>query len=221
MCGGAPQAQKDVANQQSSFFKTAQDQAGQVFGNSSKVFNDLMTSYAPIVAAGPGQQGFSAPELAARNASAIETTGRAYKNAAAATGNALSAVGGGNLAVAGGSEIGREMGVANAGAAQTSSELNNIQQENYATGRKNYFEAAQGLAGAPSTFNAATGMMGAANTAGEAASKSQNEVASESSSPWKLLSGALGGLAGNALGGIGKGIGGKLGGMINPQDSNA
>ncbi len=199
---GATSGQKDVANQQTSFFKTAQQQAGQVFGDSSTVFNDLMKSYAPIVAAGPGQEGFSAPELAARNASAIENTGRAYKNAAAAVNESIAATGGGNLAVTGGADIGKQLSVANAGAAETSGELNQIQQENFATGRQNYLNAAQGLAGAPNVFGAANAATGEATGSGQAAEAGQNAVAEANSSPWKLAVGALSGVAGTALGGF-------------------
>jgi hypothetical protein len=175
------------------------DQASQVFGKSSSVFNDLVNSYAPIVAAGPSQEGFSAPELAAKRSAAITDVGQSYKNSSQAVKEANAAVGGGNLAVTGGADIGRNLSVANASAAQTAGELNDINQQNFATGRQNYFAAAQGLAGAPNVFGAANTAVGEATGSGQAADVGQNAVAEANSSPWKLAAGALGALGGQAI----------------------
>ena len=152
---GASQEQKDIGQQQTAFMQQMMGQAQEIFGNSSSVFKDLVNTYAPTVAAGPNQKGFSLPEEAALKSQAITQTGEAYKHASQAVKQANAAVGGGNDALPGGADIGRNIDVANAGAAQTSSELNQIDQANYATGRQNYDFATTGLANAPNVFGVA------------------------------------------------------------------
>src|SRR5690242_15199946 len=94
---GATDGMQNVAGELNSFFKGAIGQAQDVFGASSGVFKSLMNAFAPIVAAGPGQRGFSLAESQALKSSAITNTGIAAKNAKQAAGEELAAVGGGNM----------------------------------------------------------------------------------------------------------------------------
>lgn len=200
LCCGAPQGEKDLANQQSAFFNTLTQQAQSVFGNSSSVFRDLYSSFAPIVAAGPSQEGFSAPELSALQSQAITNTGQQYNNAKQAVGERIAAYGGGNIALPSGAAIGPQLSLAEAAANQTSSQLNNINIANWETGRQNWLNAASGLAGAPGVFNPASGYSGTAVSGGNAASNTWNNVAQSDNSWVNALIGAGAGIAGAAAG---------------------
>jgi hypothetical protein len=212
---GASSEQKAIGAQQSDLFKQMTQQSQQVFGASNKVFNQLVNTFSPTIAAGPNQQGFSPALLSAMNASAIQNVGQAYKNAKAAVGNAQAAYGGGNVALPSGAQIGTDLSLAESAANQTSSTLNQITQENYAVGRDNYNRAVTGLEQAPNVFNAATSAGNAATGAGEAAANTQNQIAQESNSWISAVTGALGTVAGAAtgplVGNFTKNLGGRQG----------
>lgn len=211
LCGATP-GQKQLGNQQSAFYTQMTQQAGQVFGNDSSVFNSLMNAFAPTVAAGPNQQGFSPALLSSLNSQAITQTGNAYKNAKAAVGNAQAASGGGNTPLPSGATIGENTALASNAANQTASELSQITQQNYAVGRENYQNATSGLLNATNAFNSSSSFDNAATNSGNAASNTQNQIAQENSS-WMQ---ALSGVAGAAVGAAGKyftaGLGDNSGG---------
>jgi len=198
-CCGATSQQKGLLTSQTNFYNTLQQQMSTVFGNSSSVFQDLMNTYAPVVAGGPSQHGFSPSELASLNSQAITQTGQAYQHAKEAVGEQTAAFGGGNNYLPSGYQGNLQTQLANSAASQTSNELNQINQADWQTGRQNWMFAAQGLAGAPSVFNPATGFAGAANQAGEAASNTANQIAQENNSWVNALVGAGAGIAGGAL----------------------
>ena len=200
---GASKEQKDIEQKQAGLMDQLTQQSQQIFGGSSQVFKDLTDSFAPIVAAGPNQRGFSLPEESALKSGAITNTGQAYRNASQAVREANAAVGGGNEYLPGGAEIGRNIAVANKSAAETADALNKIDLANYDTGRQNYFQAAKGLAGAPEVFNPATTAGNAATNSGEAAANTANQIAQENNSWVSAVVGGLGGIAGSvATGGM-------------------
>ena len=209
---GASSGQTAVGNTQTSAYTQMTQQAQQVFGNSSTVFNDIVNTFAPTVAAGPDQQGFSAGEVSALKSQAITQTGNAYNNAKYAVGNAQAANGGGNVAdVSGGSNTATDLSVANSAAANTASELNTIDLNNYQQGNANYNTAVAGLENAPNVFNASTSAENAATGAGTAAANTQNQIATQNNSWVQSVTGALGGIAGDTVTGgmanLGKGVG--------------
>jgi hypothetical protein len=202
MCG-ATSGQKDQASATSQAYQTATAQSQQVFGDSSTAFSDLMKAYQPIVAAGPGQQGFSQQELSNLNSSAITQTGIEAKNAKAALGNSeatAAGTGGSGPVGPGGATIGANLGLAENAGNQTASELSDIQQKDYQQGATNYQNAVTGLAGASSVFNPSSGATSAATGAGDSATTATQNVAAAQQSGWQLAAGALGGIAGAALG---------------------
>jgi len=199
---GASSGQKAIGQQQSNFYNQVTTQAGSVFGNSSTVFQDLLNTFAPTVAAGPNQQGFSPTELSNLNSQAITQTGQAYRNAKAAVGDAESAQNGGNASLPGGGNLGVNAQLAESAANQTAGELSNITQQNYAVGRQNYDVAVQGLANAPSVFNTASGFDNAATGAGSAAANTQNQISQQNNSWISAVTGALGQVGGAAAGAL-------------------
>lgn len=226
MCCGATAAQTQIQGQQQTAYQTMTTQAAQVFGASSAVFNDLQSTFAPTVAAGPSQQGFSPAELSNLNSNAITTTGNAYRNAKSAVGEAESAQGGGNISnVSGGAKTATDLGIATSAAGQTAGELNQIGEADYATGRQNYDTAVAGLAGAPGVFNPATGAGSAATASGSAAANTANQIATQSNSWVQAVTGALGGVIGDvATGGLknlGAGVGFFGGKKSQPSNSGS
>ena len=222
---GATQQQKDIGASQQQFYQTLQGQLSAVFGDSSSVFSDLMATYAPIVAAGPNQTGFSAAEDANLRSQAITGTGTAYEHDSQAVGENIAAQGGGNVpGLVSGTNIGTNLSLAESAANQTSGELSQITEANYAQGRQNWLSATQGLAGAPSVFNPATGVASATNTAGENAANTANQIAQQNNS-WINAVAGLGGAIGGAAINAGFSSGGSTpdwlnGGNFQPTDIN-
>jgi hypothetical protein len=208
MCG-ATSAQKAQQSSTSSAYQTAVANAGQVFGASSSVFKDLMSSFAPTVAAGPSQNGFSGQTLSNLNSQAITQTGQELKNEKAAVGNQEAATSPTADLPSGGS-IGTATSLAENAGNQTASELSNIQLADEQQGNANYKTAVAGLAGAPQAFSPATGATEASTAAGNTAGNATNSVASANQSGWQLAAGALGGVAGAALNPAG-----AIGGAVN------
>lgn len=199
MCGASGQ-QKQIEQQQQNFATQVQQQATGVFGQSSSVFNDLMNTFSPIVAAGPGQQGFTPTELSALNSQAITGVGQSYKNEKQAIGDQQAAQGGGRAVLPGGATTGPQLQLAENAGNQTAGELNQITQANYATGRQNWLSAAQGLAATPGVFGTA---FGADNTVGglqSGAANTANQISQANAGPLQAVIGAAGSVAGAAAG---------------------
>jgi hypothetical protein len=173
---GASQGQQQIAQAQQQNYSTLMGEAGQVFGNSSSIFNDLQSSFAPIVAAGPGQSGFTPAELSNLQSSAITNTGVATRNAEQAAGERTAAQGGGTTVLPSGATMGQNANIAEAGAAQTASELSNINLQNAQLGQQNWMNAAGVLAGAPNVYNAATALGNAAVGGGGSAMQGATAV---------------------------------------------
>jgi len=226
-CGAGSQ-QKQIGQAQQSFFNQLTQQATQVFGGASQVFQNLVNTFTPTIKAGPNQEGFSPAELSAMKSQAITNVGQGYKNVKAAVGNAQAAYGGGNVSLPTGVNEATDLGAAINAADTQSSLLNNITQADYAAGRENYNNAVKGLEGATSVFNPAATMAGQATGAGEAAASTANQIAQQNNGWMSAVSGVLGSVAGAASGGLtkaatgwAKGLGGRQGGGPSNVDVNA
>lgn len=182
---------KAINNMTGSVYGTAITQAKQEFGDASEVFNDLVKSTAPIVAAGPDQTGFSAQAESAINANTIDTTASQYKNAATAVKGDIAAQGGGNIALPSGANIATEEALAAAGAQQTASGLRSNLQADYAAGNQNWEFATGALSKAPGVFSDANTATADTAKLGETALNSQKVI--DSAPSWqKIGMGALG-----------------------------
>lgn len=145
-CCGPTSAEKTTSAQQSKI-------AGQMSANYSTTFSQqqdliaaLNKSFSPIVAQGPGQQGMTPAELAARNTAAINATAGANRMAQQSAANFGAGEGGGSSSgLTSGIEKQIEGSIASTQASNLSNTENQIQQENYATGRDNYNRATAGL----------------------------------------------------------------------------
>lgn len=206
---GASGEQKRVFGQQENAFKTLMNQAQTIFGSSSKIFSDLTSSFEPILAAGPGQEGFTAPQMANLKSQAITETGQAYRHAAQAAGERGAAAGGGTALLPSGTTEATRAAIARAGAGQTAQQLANIRTTSAELGRQNWLQAANVLGGAPGVFNPATSAAGITTGAGEAAANTANQIAQANQSWMGAVSGVLGGVAGGITSGLMPHGGGK------------
>lgn len=197
---GASGAQNQIEQSQQSFANQVQGQAGQIFGQSSSVFNDLMNTFSPIVAAGPGQQGFTPTETSALNSQAITGVGQSYKNEKQALGDQQAAQGGGRAVLPGGASTGPQLQLAENAGNQTAGELNQITQANYNQGRQNWLSAASGLASAPGVFGTALGADSTTGGLQGGAANTANQIAQENAGPLQAVIGAAGSVAGAAAG---------------------
>jgi len=188
---GASSGSKAINNMTGSAYGTAITQAKQEFGDANTVFNDLVKSTAPIVAAGPEQTGFSAQQESAINANTIDTTAAQYKNAATAVKSDIAGQGGGNIALPSGANIATEEALAAAGAQQTASGLRSNLEADYAAGNKNWEFATGALSKAPGVFSDANTATADTANLGKVALQSQ-DVINAAPSWQKIGMGALG-----------------------------
>lgn len=196
MCGSTD-AQNNILEGQQSFFDTMKAEAGTVFQENSALYNQLLGAFKPILEAGPGQEGFSAPEKAAFDTQATEKTAGDYAQAARAVGERDAGAGGGNEYIPSGQTAADRGRVAIAGAQEEASQEERITEEDYAQGNSNYKAAVSGLLGAGEAFAPSENLFSETTSAGSAAEKSANDVA-QSDNAWM---GAVGGLLGEAAGG--------------------
>lgn len=192
MCGGTA-AQNNLEAAQASYYTTLQNQASAEFGQSSKIFQDLTSTFEPILKAGPGQEGFSPGELNVLNSQAATGQGQAYSTASQAVNSQLAATGAG---LPSGVAARIKTGLANSSAQTLSGEQLGIKQADYQQGYNNWQMAAGALSGAPSVYGTSVGASNAATGAGSAASTTADEIAQESSQWMSLVGGALGGATG-------------------------
>jgi hypothetical protein len=226
---GTHGAEKAAAAQQDSFTKSMLSQASTVFGADNGVFNTMKNAYSALLAAGPSQQGFSAAQQSAMNASAITNGANQTRFATASLGRQQAGAGGGNAPNTSGIGAGARAQVAEAGAASTASELNKIQQENYAQGNINWRTAGEELGKAPGVFNNLEGVDRSAQTGLD--KNMSNAQAADAASNWwvkpvtGLVAGGLNMIApgvGTAMatGGAGSKSSGGGGGMFSNGMAN-
>lgn len=220
---GATSAQNTVQAAQASAYTQMTQQASQVFGSSSQVFNQLQSTFAPTVAAGPSQQGFSAQEVGNLNSEAVTQGGVAARNAQQAAGESIAAQGGGNeAALQNGTNAGVKANIDVSAAENTANNLATITQNNYTQGNANYNAAVQGLAGSTNVYNASTSAGSAATGAGVASANTANQIATQNNSWMQAVSGALGAVGGSfASGGLSALEGGGSGSSPNAGANGA
>jgi hypothetical protein len=203
---GTHGAEKAAANDQSAFTKSMLSQASTVFGADSGVFNSMKNAYSQLLAAGPSQQGFSAAQQSAMNASAITNGANQTRFAEARLGGQQAGAGGGNAPNASGIGAGDRAGVAEKFGEATANSLNEIQQKNYEQGNINWRTAGEELGKAPGVFGNLSGVDASAQTGLD--KNMSNATAADAASNWWVkpveavagdaLNAASGGLTGFA-----------------------
>jgi hypothetical protein len=193
MCG-ATGAQNQLETSQADFYNQATQQQDQVYGQDQELLGALKSAYAPILAGGPDQQGFSQGEVNNLNTEATEGTASNFNQADKALKESQAATG---VASPTGAQEQQQAELASSAANSEAQQKQQITQANYQQGYNEFSQAASGLTNTASLLNPA-GYSGAATGAGEAAGNTANQIASENNS-W--VNAALG-----AAGAIGTGV---------------
>jgi hypothetical protein len=215
LCKGASSQQNALAASQTAFYGQMTADTNKQFAGQTAILDSLNKSFAPIIAAGPSQNGFSQGETNDLNSSAIQGTAQQYNAAQKQLQTQQAAAGGGNQFLPSGVNAQEAGTLASAGANQTSSELLGIKQAGYTQGANQYQSAISGEEQAAGLYNPAS-YSGAATGAGNAAAGELNTINQENTaaSPWTMIGGILGGAAsaglGIATGGLSTAIGGGL-----------
>lgn len=196
MCGSTGQ-QNTIESGQQTLFNTMNTEAQSVFGQNSALYNQLLSSFEPILNAGPNQAGFSAPEKAALETQATSGVTGNYEKAATAAGEQTAGAGGGNEDIPSGQTASERGQIATEAAQQESGEQEQIEEADYAQGNEDYNAAVSGLMGAGNVFNPSEQLMSEEVGEGSATANTANQIAQENNS-WM---GAVGGLLGSAAGG--------------------
>jgi hypothetical protein len=214
-CKGATDQQNQLEASQSAFYSTLTQDYSKQFANQQNVLNSLKAAWAPVLAAGPGQYGFTAAEDTALRTEATQGTANSYQQAQKALNNQFAARSGGDTYLPSGTEAQLNSTVASNAANQISSENLGITTAGYDRGY-NLFQAASNVLGGVAGQYNPTGYSSSANTAGSDAASTANQIqqADAASSPWGAIGGILGGAAGAFTGGLGSGIGGAVGKKI-------
>ena len=202
MCGASSE-QKELETEQAAFYAQATAQAAQVFGIANNVFNEISAATAPIVAAGPSQEGYSAAENQALNSQAISGTAGSYAKLQQALG-AKEAANGGGPSITSGAQLQEQENLGASAANQLSNQQLGITTANYAQGNQKYNNAVSQLTAATNVFNTSASVNNAATEAGSAASTTANQIAQENNSWVSSVTGALGGVAANTATQVGE-----------------
>jgi hypothetical protein len=210
---GSTAQQTSIANSGQSFMGTLQNDFGTAFSGQQNILNGLQKTQQSILAAGPGQFGFSVPQTTALNTMATSANAASYQGAKTGIGEQVAATGGGNSVLPTGTQ-GESLTTAAASAAQNqAASLNKIQQAGYAQGSQDYNAALSGSLQVASIENPSA-LAGEANKAGDTAFGEATSVNNMNASNnfWPQVGGLAGSLVGSYFGGpIGGYVGGKVG----------
>lgn len=196
MCG-PDQAQQQLEQSQADFYSQLRTQDSTLFGEDQGILTQLQGVYAPILAAGANQYGFSDAEDTTLNSQATEGVAQNYRSASTALKEQQAAEGGGNSYLPSGSHESAQ-GELDAAAARTmSGEQLQIKQAGFDQGYKKFTQATTALEGASSLMNPA-GTASVANQAGSAEGDTAKAIAAENESWMAPLAGAVGAVGGAA-----------------------
>jgi hypothetical protein len=207
LCCGPTTQEKQLQASSANFASMLQSNYGTLFGEQQDVLSSINKSLSPTLAAGPNQQGFSGPELAAIQTQAIDNAGAANTAAQQAARNYGAGEGGGGTSgVTSGIQKQIQSAIGSSSANALAGQENQITQANYAQGNANYWRAAggmQALAGEYSPNGASSGAISENNNSFGQASQIEQQQAQED----QAIAGGITSLATDALtfgaGGIG------------------
>lgn len=191
MCGPSS-ALKDLAASATSFAGQVQQQATQIFGSASTVFNNLMGTIQSVVKGGPGQAGWGAAENNAVNSQILNNAAVSARNEKSAVGNDVAAIGGGNTVNPSGLETAVNLQTAQSVENAKSQQEEQATVANYQQGNQNYNEAVNEEMQLPKVFDASSGADKAATDAQTAANTAQTAVSSANNWWQPLLGAAIG-----------------------------
>ena len=199
MCG-ASTTLTNLAASATSFAGQVQQQATQIFGSASTVFNNLIGSVQSVVKGGPGQAGWGAAETNAVNSQILNNAAVSARNEKSAVGNAVAAIGGGNTVNPSGLETAVNLQTAQSVENAKSQQEEQATVANYQQGNQNYNAAVNEEMQLPKVFDASSDVDKAAISANQSATTEQNAI-SAANNWWEPIVGTAIGVAGKMIAG--------------------
>ena len=206
---GASGGQEQAFAAERSFQQTALSMYQSVLPNSEAALTQIGDQLATITAGGPGQQGFSPEELAARNGQTLNEAAAANKQIQANIAEKGVMASGGGAGTTLGSTTAAEAGAEAQVLNNAANQLQKTTAENYATGRQNWQYATEAGAKVAGEEVSATATAAEPVTGAEKLMSDQANQNAAANSSWM---GLVGGIASSFAGGLGGGIGKKIGG---------
>lgn len=203
MCGGPTGTQAQLQSEEAQFYQTQIQAYNAAYGKYTDLTNAIQQQFAPILAAGPGQYGYTTPEDAALRTQATEGTAQNYAAASRALAQRTAAQGGGtsNVNATGGPATAENARLAGLAAQTESQQQLGITTSGYDLGRQMWQNAITGTQQLAQGWNP-NQFAGSTTSAGGLASSEANTIAQQQQSAWGSVLGALGGVAKDAsLGG--------------------
>lgn len=197
MCGPT-EAQTKLQDSQAAFYDTLQKQDAVQFGEDQQILTQMQSVYAPILAAGANQYGFSPEEDQILNTEATEGVAGNFAGASKALKEEMAAEGGGNAYLPSGVKA-QQLETLDSAAAQTAAnEKLQIKQAGFAQGYDKFKTATGALEGTAGLLNPSAAAS-VANTAGSDESSTAAAIAAENESWMAPLAGAAGAVGAAAL----------------------
>jgi len=198
MCGGPTSAQTELQQEEANFYKTQIQAYHQAYGQFSELQDVLKQQFAPILARGAGQMGYTPDELTTLRTQATEGTAANFAAAQRGLQQRIAAEGGGtsNVNLTGGPSQQIQAELASATAAESSRENLGITTSGYDLGRQMWGEAVKGTEGLAAGWNP-NQFASSTVSAGNSAADEANQIAKLQNSAWGPVLSALGGIAGN------------------------
>lgn len=197
MCGGPSQTQLDLQSEEAQFYKTQIDAYNTAYANFKSIQDTLNEQFAPVLAAGPNQKGFSTEEENDLLSKAKTGTAVNFTHATQAARANVAARGGGNdttnITSGGAEQLDEE--IANTAAATESAEELGVEQADYAAGRSNFDRATAAEENLAQGWNPNT-FAGSVDSSAKVANDEANEITKEQQSVWGSVLGGLSGVAG-------------------------
>ena len=199
MCGGPSDTQLKLQDEEAQFYATQIDAYKTAYSNFKTLQDTLNAQFAPILAKGPNQFGFSDAELQNLNSIATEGTARNYGSAKRALQESIATEGGGtsNVNLTSGASTEMERELASDAAATESAGQQQIQEAGYNLGHQEWSQAVAGEEDLAAGWNP-NSFAGSANNSGTLASDTANTITSEQNSMWGSIISGLSGIAGSA-----------------------
>jgi hypothetical protein len=201
MCGGPSSTELKLQDEEANFYATQIDAYHTAYGNFKTLQDRLDAQFAPIIAKGPNQFGFSDGELQNLNSIATEGVARNYGSAKRALQESIATQGGGtsNVNQTSGESNQLQEDLASTAAGVESGQQQQIQEAGYSLGHQEWQEAVSGEEDLAAGWNP-NAFAGSATSSGKVASDTAASITAEGNSLWGPIIGALGGIAGKAAG---------------------
>lgn len=194
---GPSGAEENLAGGAQSLSNTMANDFNSRFANQSQILSQLSSSLSPILAAGPGQQGWTPQEAAAISTSTINSNAGASRNAKQAVQSSLAGRGDGS-----GLTSGVDKQILGSVASSSANNLANQQAANtvanYQQGNKNYWTA-QGALQSLGAGEDATQFGNLADSSQQNAFSEANQVQQQKNQEESAIAGGITGLASNVL----------------------